>query len=399
MLFFAFSAVVLAATASATKLYVSSYSGNITILDLLHSKDTYQLKYVDSNNGCAPAASWLRFDSKNSNMYCVDEGTATSSGSLNSFKLDKKTGSLARVLRLPTLKAPVNSAIYTSPNGTQVLAVAHYTSGFSTFKLDPATGSFSRLQAWNFTLAKPGPNAARQAGSHPHQVIVDPQKKYFVIPDLGGDLVRIFYIDPTTLKVSPRKSISVVPGSGPRHGQFHVHQGQQTFYYLVTEIDSKLTSYNVQYLPKNGGLEMKAVSQSTTYGPNHRSSFTGNAAAEIYIAPDAKSLLVSNRNATFFNITNPDPKNKTSVASDTMALFTLPGAGNGTMAFDELTPAGGSFPRSFSVSPDGSLVAIGLQNSGRVVIYSRCAKSGRLGREVLADFEGLGQVTSIVWNL
>ena len=264
--------------------------------------------------------------------------------------------------------------------------------------MDPTTGSFSRLQTFNFTIAKPGPNAARQAGSHLHQVVVDPEKKYFVVPDLGGDLVRIFYIDPTTLKVSIRPPIRVVPGSGPRHGQFHVHENRHALYYLVTEISSTLTSYHVTYLPNNGGLEMMPVSNGTTYGPNNHTAFVGNAAAEIAIAPGAMSLIVSNRNATFFDITNPDPKNKTRVESDTLATFKLPGMGNGTVEFDELTPAGGSFPRQFSISPDGSLVAVGLQLSGRVALYSRCAETGRLGKDVVADFEGLGQVTSIVWG-
>ena len=132
MLLSSFTAVVLAATTSATKLYVSSYTGNITTLNLLYSNGAYQLAQLESNNGCQPNASWLHLDAKNSNLYCVDEGIETGVGSLNSFKVNHTTGVLTRVNRESTLNAPVNSAIYTSPNGTQLLAVAHYTGGFTT---------------------------------------------------------------------------------------------------------------------------------------------------------------------------------------------------------------------------------------------------------------------------
>jgi len=389
----------LAVAVSATKLYVSSYAGNITTLDLTNTNGTYNLAQIDTNNGCAPNASWLHIDAKYQNLYCLDENSASlTNGSLNSFKIDEKSGALTQVKRLATPAAPVNSIIYTSPNGSQLLAVAHYTHGFSTWTLDPATASFAPLQTINFT-ANPGPKP-QQPFPHPHQVRIDPQNKYFVIPDLGADLVRIFYIDPITLLVSPRPSIPVVPGSGPRHGIFDTHGSSNntstTYYYLVAEIASTLTSYAVNYLPSNGGLQLTAVTNSTTYGPSQGTTFAYNAASEIALAPGGKTLMVSNRNTTYFNITNPNPKNATLEPSDTMATFDI--GLNGTMKFGALSPAGGSFPRQFSLNKKGDLVAVGLQMSGRVVVYGRCERTGEVGNKVLADFEGLGPVTSVVWG-
>jgi 6-phosphogluconolactonase (cycloisomerase 2 family) len=220
-----------------------------------------------------------------------------------------------------------------------------------------------------------------------------------VIPDLGADLIRVFYIDPLTLLVSPRPSIPVVPGSGPRHGIFHTHgsgsYNTSTYYYLVTEIGSTLTGYHVNYLPSNGGLQLTTTFNSTTYGPGQGNAFAYNAASEIALTSDGKSLIVSNRNTTYFNITNPNPKNATLEPSDAMATFDI--GLNGTAKFGALSPAGGSFPRQFSPNRRGNLVAVGLQKSGRVVIYGRCESTGDLGNKVLADFEGLGPVTSIVW--
>jgi len=390
---------LVATAASATKLYVSSYNGIITTLNLTHTNNTYHLAQLSSNNACQPNASWLHLDATHHNLYCVDEGMTSLNGTLNSFKLSPKTGALTLVKRSPTLPAPVHSSLYTSPNGTQLLAVAHYTSGLSTYLLNPTTASFTPSQAFNFTLAAPGPNPARQAGAHPHQALIDPSNTYLVTPDLGGDLLRIFYIDPTTLLLSPRPSIPVVPGSGPRHGAFTVQKTHNTtFYYLVSELANTLTGYRVSYLPHNSGLALTPLTTTSTYGPSNASVFAGNAAAEIMISQNGKSLLVSNRNATFFSdIANPDPTHSTRIPSDTMAEFSI-NRDNGEVKFGELTPAGGAFPRSFAENREGGLVAIGLQQSGRVVVYERCKKTGRLGREVVADFEGLGAVTNVVWG-
>ena len=105
---------------------------------------------------------------------------------------------------------------------------------------------------------------------------------------------------------------------------------------------------------------------------------------------------MSNRNATFFNIANPDPKNSTKVPSDTFATFDV--GLEGRMRFCDLSPAGGSFPRQFSVSQREDLVAVGLQNSGLVAIYGRDKETGKLGKEMLASVEIEGAVTSVVWS-
>ena len=397
------TAAALVAEASATFLYVSSYSGNITTLNLTESSNkTYSLSLVDSNNGCAPNASYITSDLPN--LYCLGENIVGTNGTLASFKVNEDTGKLTKVSNSSTLGAPVHSTIWKGKNGTrQLLGVAHYAWGFSTWELNSADASFKLAQTFNFTQEKPGPNAARQAAPHPHQVIVDPTRRYFLVPDLGSDLVRVFYIDPKSLQVSARPSIEVKPGSGPRHGAFLRHfntfNGEDNVkFYLVSELTNTLTSYNVKYLPKNAGIQMEPITTLKTYGNNTESAFAGNAASEIKIAPGGKQIIVSNRNATFFSIDNPIPTNSTKVPSDTMATFPLSGNGDGTFKFGALTPAGGSFPRHFRLNKEGTLVAIGLQTSERVAIYSYCKKTGKLGDKVLASFEALGGVSSIAWG-
>ncbi|KAI4234858.1 MAG: hypothetical protein LQ352_008149, partial [Teloschistes flavicans] len=423
--------------ATATKLYVSSYTGAITTLNLTQTgNSSYDLVHLDTTRGCGDNATWLELDLKHRNLFCLDEGILTGNGSLTSFKInhDHKNESLTPVTHITIPNAPVNSALLHGHNGTQLLAVAHYAWALTTYKVDPLTAALTPSQSFNFTQAKPGPRADRQAAPHPHQVLLDPTLRYLIIPDLGADLLRIFHFNKTSLEISERPSVPVTPGSGPRHGTFNVINminkpppnnlgGIKSIihYYLVSELASTLSSYALTYLPHSTGLNLTLLSSQPTTGPSSNNTvFSGNAPAEVHLAfthnPTHKhegfdrdaacsqQLIVSNRNATFYpDIANPDKSNATHIASDTLATFALP-ALNGTAedcdrappTFERLSPAGGSFPRQFSLNRAGDRVAVGLQNSGRVVVYGRDVESGEVGREAVADYEALGAVTSVV---
>lgn len=97
-------------------------------------------------------------------------------------------------------------------------------------------------------------------------------------------------------------------------------------------------------------------------------------------------LIVSNRNDTSFSVGSP---------SDSLATFDI--GLNGALTFTGLNRAGGAYPRSFSLNKAGTLVAVGLQHSGRVVVLARDVKTGTLS-DVVATVEGLGNVTCVVWD-
>ncbi|KAI4195108.1 MAG: hypothetical protein LQ350_007386 [Teloschistes chrysophthalmus] len=455
----------LAASVSATKLYVSSYTGDIHILNLTHTANSsYNLGQISTSRGCGDNATWLELDHKHHNLFCLDEGIETGNGSLTSFKINKdgdKTGSLTKVTHTAIPNAPVNSVLLNGHNGTQLLAVAHYAWALTTYVVDPLTAALIPYQSFNFTQAAPGPLANRQKAPHPHQVLLDPFGKYLVIPDLGSDLLRIFYFNRSSLTINERPSVPVAKGSGPRHGVFepiktapvvipatpqgstHSHlrvlrrhdtHNQNSLaaaaatatppalkpsgfvkikatvrYHLVSELASSLSTYTLTYLPHNSGLNFTLLSTQPATGPSTDPVFSGNAPAEIHVARTKcgeTQLIVSNRNATFFkDAKNPNSANKTGIASDTLATFsfaknsttTKPNT-NGKATFTNLTPAGGLFPRHFSLSPSANLVAVGLQNSGRVVVYPRDVASGKIGDVAVADFEGLGGVTGVFWG-
>ena len=112
--------------------------------------------------------------------------------------------------------------------------------------------------------------------------------------------------------------------------------------------------------------------------------------------PDNKYLLTSARNATLFDIPNFDPTNSTKIPSDTLQSWTIdPSTGN--LGFHQLAPAGGSFPRQFSVNKDGTLAAVGLQESASVVIVERNVADGTFG-DFVAEVGIPGEVTSVIWD-
>ncbi len=112
--------------------------------------------------------------------------------------------------------------------------------------------------------------------------------------------------------------------------------------------------------------------------------------------PDSKFLLTSSRNATFFNLTNFDKTNSTKIPSDTLQSWAIDHA-TGELSLKQITPAGGSFPRQFSVNKAGDLVAVGLQMDGRVVVIERNVVDGTLG-DFVANVDVAGQVTSVIWD-
>lgn len=108
--------------ACVSNLYVSSYAGTITSLQLSQSSSgSYSLTQVAVNEGSAPNPSWLTKDENNGIIYCLDEGLAVPNGSLASYKTSP-SGELTQVDRHSVISGPVSSVVY---NGGKALAMAH----------------------------------------------------------------------------------------------------------------------------------------------------------------------------------------------------------------------------------------------------------------------------------
>lgn len=403
-----------ASISSATSLFVSSYAGTLTSLSLTESSGNFTLNQSFVSTECAPNPSWLTLDANRGLLFCLNEGLETLNGSLSSFKVNTD-GSLIHVQNTTTISGPVSGIVYGAPGGHRAIALAHYTgSALSSWHLNGG-GNFSFNQNIAFTLDDTGPVVDRQDAPHEHEALLDPTGRYLLVPDLGADLVRVFSYD-NTLALQELEPLSVAAGDGPRHAAFYNPygigcEGCTTFLYVVNELASTVKSYAVTYATNGGGLSFEEVYNSSTYG--YLSTPEGTAPSEIHISvstslhahaasadnspqqPDNRFLIIGNRNDSSITVPNLDPTNSTRIRSDTISTFAL--HRDGSLAFVQLAPAYGSFPRHFSTNAIGNLLAVGLQESSQVAILGRDTTTGLIGKPI-ASISIEGQITCVLFN-
>lgn len=261
-------------------------------------------------------------------------------------------------------------------------------------------------------MAQPGPDPSRQEAPHPHAAVVDPTGQFILVPDLGADLIRVYTIRDGDLDLTERDPLFVALGSGPRHLAF-ADRGEKTFMYLVTELGNTVVGYEVTYADES--IAFEEVWTSGIHGKGNHVP-TGGAASEIIISvrnlfhacrvreksanmsvkADSNFLILSSRNESTLEIPNFDPDNSTAVASDPLINFAIDPQ-TGHLDLVQEAPCGGLFPRQFSINKAGTLVAVGLQSDGRVVIIERDVETGELGNFVAhASIEG--EVTAVIFN-
>lgn len=87
--------------------------------------------------------------------------------------------------------------------------------------------------------------------------------------------------------------------------------------------------------------------------------------------------------------------NDTLESGDSLATFSI--NENGSLEFIQLWPAGGLYPRSFSINKAGDKVAVALQKSSRVVVLERNVENGWIGNPIAA-IPVDGELTCVVWD-
>ncbi|KAH6607554.1 hypothetical protein Trco_003867 [Trichoderma cornu-damae] len=376
--------------ASAGLVYVSSYSQTVTTLNYTHGQNAgiQKLSPVAVSQGCSDNPSWLTLDEAGSVLYCLNEGLNTPNGALTAFKTTPG-GPLQELGQVTTPNGPVSGVVF--GNNRKGLAVAHYGgSAFTTWDVSNPN-ALKLLQTKAFNLTGPPTVPDRQDAPHPHEAVLDPTGKFLLVPDLGMDLVHLYSFNPDTLALKDIAPISVKPGSGPRHIAFAV-KGKKTFAYLVTELGNTIIGYNVTY--RNGQIKFTEIFNIPTHGPGPAEP-SSYAAAEIAVSPDSNYLIISSRAENSSTIPDFDDPSKT-IPSDPLINFKI-NPTTGQLQLLQIVPAGGRFPRQFSINKEGNLLAVGLQDDGRVVFVDRCPDTGLLGG-FMAYADIAGQITSAVFD-
>ncbi|KAI9790040.1 MAG: hypothetical protein M1835_001261 [Candelina submexicana] len=409
--------VTAASFSAAANLYVGSHSGLITPFNFAkHDNGTYDLSTVAETNFSAPSPGWLTLDSNSHVLYSVDQGVNAPNGSLNSFNTSPN-GTLTPILRLPTITDGVFSRIISFGSQKQALVIAHSEgSALSTWSIS-SNGTFAPLQTITFDPPTPGPVPGRQLTSHPQQIVQDTTGEYYLVPDLGADLIRIFCADPSGQSdqlVESQPPLKTPPGSGPRHAVFweptdeYVEfKKRSVFLYVAFELSNQIIGYKVTY-PDGGGLAFEQVLSTTAFGgepgPN------GASVSEITTLPNPNTLLLSIRNDNLTTLRPEDPASNNGnalIPSDSLSTFSI--HSNGSLTFTELYPAGGTSPRAIAINKNYNLVAAGVQAPAGVVVHEGHAVDGvwrwkgvvAKGRIEDADAREVGsggEVTGVVWD-
>lgn len=111
--------LLLAASASAVKLYSAHSDGNVTSLALTGSDSNYTLAVTSRTAECEANPAVLTLDRENRVLYCYDRGGSQDTiGSLNSFAISDD-GGLTRISRIEAPYSGVWGEIVTADDGNR----------------------------------------------------------------------------------------------------------------------------------------------------------------------------------------------------------------------------------------------------------------------------------------
>ena len=339
------------------------------------SKGIYGLHYDSATGKVGPVGlaaetsnpSFLTVDRAGKFLYSVNEVNnyqGAESGSVSAFSIDGRRGKLGLLNQVASGGAgPCYIAL--DKSGKFAL-IANYSTG--NVAVLPISGD-GRLQEASSVVKDEGalgPNEARQEKPHAHWVETTARNRFAYVADLGLDRVLIYKFDATkgilsaggTAANASGKSdffsAHLAPGTGPRHVAF---SADGNFMFVLGELDSTVTVF------ANDGKETYRAIQKISVLP---AGFVGkNAAAEIAIHPDGKTLYASNR------------------GDDSIAVFSIDRE-SGKLTFVQRVPSGGKVPRHFAIDPSGKRLLVANQDSGNIVEFEIDEATGRLksGRDV-----------------
>jgi 6-phosphogluconolactonase len=312
-------------------LFVGSNDGKVRVYDV----DAVTGKAVfkrESSAGTNP--SFLAFDPARRRVVAVDE--AGNMGQVRSFGFDPTTGALTEINAKPAGGAG-STHLSLDPTAKWVF-VANYTGGnMSVLPLDP-----------NGTLGDA--TDSKTSGAKSHWAGTNPSGTHVFVPALEANVVAQYTLGAANGKLTDNGTASLPPNAGPRHLAFHPNE---SWAYVINELAITVTAFDFD--KTTGKLTTKDTLSALPGGQ----STSGVSGAEIAVHPSGKHVYASTRG---FN---------------SIAHFSV-NATTGALTLVENAPTGGNQPRSFGMSPEGTLLFAGNQSQNKVVGWRIDAASGGL---------------------
>lgn len=184
------------------------------------------------------------------NKYLYSVVKEGESGGVAAYSIDSQTGELKEENRQVVEGAsPCHISV---DSGNHAVVTANYHKGtIESFEVNEEDGTINPA-ASIMAHEGSGPNKERQEKPHAHYAGYTPDEKYVVGVDLGIDKILTYEIRDSKLKEV--NSLSVNPGSGPRHIIFHPNG---KYAYVMTELSSEVIT--LTYNRKKGLLQSYSI--------------------------------------------------------------------------------------------------------------------------------------------
>jgi 6-phosphogluconolactonase len=299
--------------------------------------------------------SFLAISKDRKNVYSVSEGG--DGKGVNAFSFNTASGELTF---LNSASSGGSGPCYISVDDKkQMVFAGNYGGGsLSAIRLNKDGSLSNDIQTMQHSGSSV--NKSRQDKPHVHAVVLSPDNRCLLVPDLGTDKVYEYEFDaakakPLTPADPPYATLKA--GGGPRHLTFHPNE---KYAYLILEMESAIVAFDY----KNGKLEEKQ--SITMLAPG----FTGKVgAADIHVSPDGKFLYGSNRGE-----------------ANEIVIYAIDK--NGTLTYAGRQSSLINTPRNFAIDPTGNFLLVGNQNGNNIVIFKRDHKTGLLtpsGKTIQVD--------------
>lgn len=294
--------------------------------------------------------SYLAFSKDKNYLYAVVENSEYKGeygGAVAAFSIASGTRELKFINYQSTKgKHPCHLCV---DSDNKYLFAANYSEGsFSVFPISEDGGLKPCLHSIKHQGS--GPNKQRQESPHVHFVTLTPEENRLCVIDLGIDSIVVYDFDRYTGTVCYNKelTVSLKPGSGPRHLVFHPNG---RFVYVVTELSCEVTVFKYS---KEGFEALQYVSTLPQgYIDNN------NTCAAIQLSPDGKFLYASNR------------------GHDSIAVFKID-HNSGKLELVEITSTVGMNPRDFAIDPTGHYLYAANQDSDNITTFIINNETGKI---------------------
>jgi 6-phosphogluconolactonase len=267
-------------------------------------------------------------------------------GAVSAFAIDKTSGRLKLLNQEPSGGSDPCHLAVDATGGC--LLVANYNTGtLKSFRLNPdgiigAAGSL--LQHHGSSV-----NPSRQTAAHAHFICPDPSNHFALACDLGMDQVVIYRLDPAAGTLAAHGSVTLTPGSGPRHLAF---SPDGKFAHVINELACTITTF--AWDAAAGTLKPVETISALPASLTARPDFT---AAEILTAG----------NFVYATVRGPD-----------LVIVLAADPTSGRLQFVQSLPAGGKMPRGLGVDPTFRWLFTGNQSTDNVVEFAIDPATGKL---------------------